>query len=96
MEEGIHSRFANYGYNGISVTRLGDFCTLGNFLKPVATIILPKLPTFEAIFVKVSKSFDFLVKSFLGRFNRHLATFYWSHCSGPIMGDINSEIDRST
>ena len=27
-----------------SVTRLGDFCTLDNFLKAVATIILPKSP----------------------------------------------------
>ena len=29
----------------------------------------------------MSKSFIFLVKSFLGNFYRHLATFYWSHWS---------------
>ena len=65
--------------DGCSVTRFIDFCTLGNFSKPVATIILPKPPTFKAIFVKLSKSFIFLVKSFLGNFYRHLANFYWSH-----------------
>ena len=31
--------------------------------------------------VKVSKSFILLEKTFLGHFYRHLATFYWSHCS---------------
>ena len=35
-----------------SVTRLAIFCTLGNFSKPVATIIVPKLSTFRAIFCK--------------------------------------------
>ena len=51
------------------------YCTLGNFSKPVARIILPKLHTFLGIFVMVLKSFIFLVKSFLGNFYRHLATF---------------------
>ena len=41
----------------------------------------PNLPYSCAIFVKVSKSLIFLVKSFLGNFYRHLATFYWSHWS---------------
>ena len=58
------------------------YCSFGNFSKPVATIILPKsCHNFEAIFVKVLKSFIFLVTSFLGNFFRYLATFYWSHCS---------------
>ena len=48
------------------------YCTLGNFSKPV--IILPELPTFQAIFVQVSKSFIFLVESFLGNFYKHLVT----------------------
>ena len=56
------------------------YCMLGNFSKPVATTILPKWPTFLGNFLKVSKSFIFLVKSFWGNFYRHLATFYWSHC----------------
>ena len=63
-----------------SVTRFGDFfCTLGDFLKRLATINLPKSHTFLGNFVKVSKSFIFLVKSFLGNFYRHLAIFFWSH-----------------
>ena len=42
-------------------------------------LICPNLPpTFLGNFVKVSKSIIFLVKSFLGNFYRHLATFYWS------------------
>ena len=56
------------------------YCTLGNFSKPVATIILPKLPTFIGNSCKGVKSFIFLVKSFLGNFYRHLSTFYWSCC----------------
>ena len=76
------------------------YCTFGNFSKPVATIILPKLPTFQSNFVKVSKSFIFLVKSFLGNFCRHLATFYRSHCdcqhqSAPIEGCIELKTDHS-
>ena len=42
-------------------------------------VVCPNLPHSQAIFVKVSKSLIFLVKSFLGNFYRHLANFYWSH-----------------
>ena len=62
-----------------SVTRLGNLMDFGQFLKPLATINLPKSPTFLGNFVKVSKSLIFVVKSFLGNFNRHFAIFYWSH-----------------
>ena len=55
------------------------YLTLSKFLKSLATINLPKSPTFLGIFVKVSKSIIFLVKSFLGNFYRHLAIFFWSH-----------------
>ena len=48
---------------------------LGNFLKPSATINLPKFLTFLGIFVNVSISIIFLVKLFLGYFYRHLAIF---------------------
>ena len=54
------------------------YFTLGNFSKPVATIILAKLPTFLAIFVKVLKSF--LVKSFWANFIDIWRYFFWSHC----------------
>ena len=60
---------------------LAIFCTLGNFLKALATIILLKSSTVLSIFVKVSKSIIFLLKSFLGNFYRHLAIFFWSHCT---------------
>ena len=46
--------------------------TLGNFLKPLATINLLKSTQF---FVNVSKSMIFLMKSFLGNFYRHLVIF---------------------
>ena len=45
-----------------SVTRLGDFWTLGNFLIIWQQLICPNLPHSLAIFVKVSKSIIFLVK----------------------------------
>ena len=58
-----------------------NYCTLGNFSKSMATIILPKLPTLLGNFLKMTKSFMFPVESFLGNFYRHLVTFYWSHCT---------------
>ena len=44
------------------------YCTLGNFSKAVAAIILTKLPMFYAIFVEVSKSFIFLWNHFWATF----------------------------
>ena len=57
------------------------YLTLGNFLKRLATINLPKSHTFLSNFLKVSKSIICLVKSFLGNFYGHLAIFFWSLCS---------------
>ena len=45
-------------------------------------LICPNLLHSWAIFVKVSKSLIFIVKSFLGNFYRHLVIFYWSHWFG--------------
>ena len=59
-----------------SVTRLGDILDFGQVLKPLATINLPKSPTFLGNFVKVSKSIIFPVKSFLDNFYGHLANFF--------------------
>ena len=42
-----------------SVTDWAIYCTLGNFLKPVATINLPKMPTFLGNFGKGGKIFHF-------------------------------------
>ena len=55
------------------------YCTLGNFSKTVATIMLLNLPIFLNFFCKSVKTFHFLVKSFLCNFYRHLVTFNWSH-----------------
>ena len=44
------------------------YCTLGNFLNPLATIILPKLPTFLSNFWKGVKSFDFSCEIIFGQF----------------------------
>ena len=52
------------------------YSTLGNFLKPLATINLPKSTTFLGLIVKGSKSIIFLVKSFLGNFYSHLVIFF--------------------
>ena len=43
------------------------YCTLGNFLKPVATIILPKLPTFLGNFCKGVKIFLFFSWNHFGQ-----------------------------
>ena len=55
--------------------------TLGNFLRPLATINLPKSPTFLGNFCKGVKIINFSSEIILGNFDRHLAIFYWSHCS---------------
>ena len=61
---------------------------IGRFFALRATIqsrwqqlFYPNCPHCKASFVKVSKPFIFLLKSFLGSFDRHLAIFIWSHCS---------------
>ena len=64
-----------------SVTILGDFLTLGNFKSLGQQLFSPNLSHSNAIFVKVSKSIIFLVISVLGKFYRHSAIFFWSHCS---------------
>ena len=45
-------------------------------------LLYPNTPHCQAILAKVSKSFIFQVKSFLGNFYRHLAIFFWSHWLG--------------
>ena len=51
------------------------YWTLGNFLKPLAKINLPKSPTFLGNFCKGVKIFHFSSKIILGNFYRHLAIF---------------------
>ena len=63
-----------------SVTTLGDLFDFGQLFKALGQqLICPNLPHSQAIFEKVSKSFIFPLKSYLGNFYRHLAIFFWSH-----------------
>ena len=63
-----------------SGTRLGDLLHFGQLFKAGEKNYFAQIPHVFAIFVKVSKSFLFLVQSILANFYIHLATFYWSHC----------------
>ena len=65
------------------------FCTLGNFLKPLATINFPKSPIFLGNFCKGVKISHFSCEIILGNFFRHLAIFFWSH--GKRCGKRNDE-----
>ena len=51
------------------------FCTLGNFLKPLATINLPKYPTFLGNFCKEVKINHFFSEIIFGQLYRNLAIF---------------------
>ena len=54
-------------YNVLSETRLGYLLHFGNFSKPVATITLPKVPTFLGNFCGVVKIFHFACEIILGQ-----------------------------
>ena len=55
--------------------------SFGKFLKPFATINLPKSPTFSGNFCKGVKIYHFSNEIILGNFCRHLAIFFWSYWS---------------
>ena len=57
------------------------YWTLGKCLKPLATINLPKSPTFFGNFCKSVKIYHFSSEIILGNFCRLLAIFFWLHCS---------------
>ena len=57
------------------------YWTLGHFLKPLATINLPKYPTFFGNFCKGVKINHFSSEIILGNFYRHLEKKFWLHCS---------------
>ena len=64
---------------GKQCDQIGQFIALwATFQSQWQQYFFPNCPHFWANFVKVSKSFIFPVKSYLGNFYRHLATFYWS------------------
>ena len=68
------------------------YCTLGNFSKPLATINLPKSPTFLGNFCEGVKIIHFSCEIILGNFYRHLAIFIWSHWSS---NKVQSKIFQS-
>ena len=98
------SGFLNYGINqhfwvpwvGISVTRFGDLLDLWQLFKAIGNNqFSPISPILRQIFVKVSKSFIFLVKPFLGDFYRHLAIFIWSHWWGLPGGEFFWQLGKA-
>ena len=60
----------------ISVARLGDLLDFWPLLKPLATINLPKSPTFLGNFCKGVKIYRFSCEIILGQLYRHLAIFF--------------------
>ena len=62
------------------MTRFGDFFNFGGkFLRPFATINLPKSSTLLGNFCYGLKIYHFSGDIILGNFYRHLAIFIWSH-----------------
>ena len=55
---------------------LAIYCTLGNFWKPVATIILPKMPTFLENFWKGVKIISFFKWNNFGQLFQHSIKYY--------------------
>ena len=78
-----------------SVTRLGDFLDFGLLFKAFGNNYFVQISHIVTqYFAKVSKSIIFLVKSFLGNFYRHLATFYWSHWQSVNLGSYGLKVDK--
>ena len=63
-----------------SVTRLGDLLDFGNFSKHLATINLPKSPTFLGNFCNGVKIFNFSCEIIFGQLLKKFGNFCWSHC----------------
>ena len=55
------------------------YWTLGNLIKPLEAINLPKSPTILGNFCKGVKINHFSCEVILGNFYRHSAIFFWSH-----------------
>ena len=66
-----------------------NYWTLGNFLKPVATINLPKSPTFLGNFCKGVKIIHFSSELIFGQLLWTFGDFFWSHC-WPLMPQVHS------
>ena len=62
-----------------SVTRLGDSLDFGQVLEPVATISLPKSPTFLGNFCNGVKIIHFSSENIFGHLLSTFGDFFWSH-----------------
>ena len=69
----------SFTFVNASVTRLGD---LLNFLKPLATINLPKSPTFLGKFCKGVKIYKFSSDIIFGQLLQTFGGFFWSRWLG--------------
>ena len=67
------------------MTRLGDLLDVGNFLKPLATINLPKSPTFLGNFCKGVKIYHFSSKIIFGQLLQTSGEFFLV----TLIGDYN-------
>ena len=67
-------------YSVTSVARLAIYWTLDHFLKNLATINLPKSPTFLGNFCKDVKIFHICNEIIFGQVLQIFGDFFWSHC----------------
>ena len=70
--------------NGVSSAVWPDwtiYWTLDKFLKPLATINLPKSPTFLCNFCKGVKIYHFSSEIVIGQLLKSFGNFFWSHWS---------------
>ena len=58
----------------------------------LATLNLPKFLTFLRNFCEGVKIYHFSSKIILGKFYRHLAIFFWSHCNHPSIHRLCKQI----
>ena len=75
----INSDFLSSSCGTVSVTRLGDLLDFGYFLNTLATINLPKSPTFLGNFCKGVKTFHFSSEIIFGQLLLTFGVFFWSH-----------------
>ena len=84
LQNNFQRNFESSQIDSFDIKRHHQSDQIGLFIAVWATfqslwqqLFLSKLPTFLCNVCKVI----FQVKSFLGNFDRHLVTFYWSHCT---------------
>ena len=78
------------------MTRLGDFLEFGQLFKAFGNNYFAQISLILRQFCKkVSKSIIFLVKSFMGKFYRHLAIFFWSHWQVPTKRNTGCHVGQA-